>query len=317
MQYHYSRSPVAFNYTVLLPVTTTGVMTTGSSTTGSMTTGSMGSIQSSTASTTGAGTTGSLQPPPVLSGYAYSTNLVNNFTNGLTPVSLYLDLYYTINPTGTISIGLVGNTGVDGWLGFGWSVSGNMTTNGQVSDAVLAYVDGVGNVDITDFDITGRNPPSITNCATTGAVCPDVGQAGCADQVTNKMASRNGVYLTVQFTRPLAASDVCDIAIVPNGKQDIIFAIGPVTSGGVWPYSAQFHIAHTIVPEPYTFSYVAPPPTTQPICVAGTLGCPCFQGTSCNSGLVCRNAICVTSAASSNTICLLLTFVLVIFGMIQ
>jgi len=257
----------------------------------------------STVVTTTGGTTGSPVAPPVLTGFANSVSFTNEQTNGLTAVPTYYQLYYTVNPT-TISFGIVADTGVDGWVSLGWSVSGNMTTNGTISDAVLAWVNAEGTGYVTDFDITGRNPPTIVNCGTLGAVCPDTTQVGCADQTSAISATRIGNYITVQFTRPLIASDVCDIAIKPNMPQFIIYAVGPVISGGVWPYIAQYHTAHTITPYAITFLYT-PVATTIPACPPGTLGCPCTVTATCNQGLTCKNAICVTSAASIKTYTLL------------
>jgi len=185
--------------------------------------------------------------PPTLTGYAFQVDYSFNLTDGFNPAPQpqYFHMYYTLTPP-TLFMGIVAYS-LDGWLGFGWSPSGIMQTPNMPSDAVLAYVDTIGNTFVSDFTLIGRSAPTPTSCAgPTPGVCPDISIAGCADNIVVKSISRQSNYLILQFSRPMTASDKCDVAIVPGGaNQNAIFALGPTITSMPWPYSVQFHTYHT------------------------------------------------------------------------
>jgi len=159
----------------------------------------------------------------------------------------------------------------------------------------------------------------------------------CADNLNTVSGSRMGDYLVLEFSRPLIASDQCDIAIIPNMPIDVIYALGPITGSGTWPYKIQFHTAHgTNTSHPLTFIAPTSAPTSTPVtasnsatsasqqqqsststCVVGRVSCPCTAGGGCDPGLVCSSNLCVTG---SNGIVIgvhsLLLSMLVVFSVI-
>jgi len=322
IQYHYVRG--ISNMTFLLSPVTTGVATTAVATTGSAaTTASVTTAAATTAvATTGFSTTGAIVNPPTLTGFANQLDLSNSLTDGFMNVVKYYMFYYTIlGPT--INIGMV-CLSPDGWCAFGWSPSGQMQTAPQPSDAVVCSINpGTGQLQISDFDLIGRSAPDPVQCnsSSTSFVCPDVSRPGCADNTFASSGMRIGNYLMCSFSRPIIASDTCDVAITPGTAQYLIFSLGPTTGSGIFPYNIQFHTAHTNVTFPYTF-IASPLPSSSAIpatsvatttCPIGMLGCPCTSGGGCNPGLACSaSLICVmkASAASSLVIPLVLMAVL-------
>jgi len=271
LQYHAVRANTTFTFIATPPtsaatsVATTMTMTTMATTMTNATT---------VPATSMASTTGGIGAPPTLTGYSYNQDFSANLTTGYHPAPLpqYYHLYYTFQPP-TISIGLVAYS-IDGWLGFGWSPSGYMQQTGSPSDAVLAYVDPIGNSFITDFTLIGRTAPDPVGCmGTSPGVCPDTSVPTCADNIVLKRMSRVGNYLQVEFSRPVIASDSCDVAILPSGSpnQFVIYALGPTINSMAWPFSIQYHTYHTNVTQ--AFNWIQnPTPTPPPVGTTKTNG---------------------------------------------
>jgi len=325
IQYHYVRGIT--NMTFSAAPLTTGVPTTAAGTTGlpAASTAAATTAKATTAvATTGFSTTGAIVNPPILTGFANQIDLSGLLTDGFVSVVKYFTFYYTIlGPN--INIGMVCLTVTDGWCGFGWSPSGQMQTTPQPSDAVVCTTNPQnGQVQISDFDLIGRSAPDPVQCntSTTNYVCPDFSRPGCTDNTFAVGGSRVGNYLTCTFSRPIAASDTCDVAITPGTPQYIIFSIGPTTGSGVFPYNIQFHTSHTNVTQQYNFiastvtSSAVPAtsaiaPTTCPV---GQLGCPCTPGGGCDPGLACSSGlICVKKAAASTLIVPTVLLVVLLF----
>jgi len=270
LQYHAVRANTTFTFLATPPTsaaTSMTTMTTMTSMTSMATT--MTNQTTMPATSTSASTTGGIGTPPVLTGYSYDYDFSNNLTTGYHPAPLpqYYHMYYTFQPP-TISIGIVAYS-IDGWLGFGWSPSGFMQQPGAPSDAVLAYVDPIGNAFITDFTLMGRTAPDPVGCkGTSPGVCPDTSIATCADNINLKLLQRVGNYLQVEFSRPVIASDACDVAILPSGSpnQFVIYSLGPTINSMPWPFSVQYHTYHTNVTQAFNWIQNPAPPagTTKP-----------------------------------------------------
>jgi len=266
-QYHLVRANISFAFITTLPATT-ATIPTATSTPTTMATVNNGTTNFATATmpATMPATTGSpIAAPPTLSGYANSFDFSLNLTNGFTPAVApqYYHIYYTYTPP-TLSMGIVAYS-VDGWLGFGWSPSGIMDALGMLSDAALAYVDPMGQMFVTDFALIGRVAPTAAGCInTTTGICGDTTiLTGCLDNVSLKSLSRTGTYLLFEFTRPVIASDICDVAVLPSGSknQNVIFAVGPTITSSPWPFNIQFHYYHTNGIFPFNWVPTASPAT--------------------------------------------------------
>jgi len=311
-QYHYARTNVTLSL-ILLNTPTTAP--TSAATSAATTVMSTTAIATTTSSTTGAA------PPPTLTGYAYQLDFTPTMSNGFYNTDQYYQLYYTI-ASGTLSVGIVA-LNPDGWVAIGWSYDGYMaTTTSTPSDAVILYVDTAGNILASDSILYGRYPGTNTTCPGNNptGVCPDTSRPGCSNNAVAISGSRTGNYMTVEFTRPIAQSDSCDMPITVNHTQFIIYALGPVVQDQNWPYIVQFHSAHANVTQNTTFYGPGTPPATSTFttqtnsCPIGTQGCPCTPAATCNAGLICSANICITGSSSSITVNMLLLFVLVVFS---
>jgi len=303
---------------------TTGIPTTAVATTGTpATTAAVTTAVPTTAiPTTGFSTTGAVVNPPTLTGFANQIDLSNVLTDGFMSVVKYYMFYYTIlGPT--INIGMVCYS-PDGWCAFGWSPSGQMQTPVQPSDAVVCSINPAnGQVQLSDFNLIGRSAPDPVQCNTTSTsyICPDFSRSGCADNTFAGSGMRIGNYLSCSFSRPIVASDTCDVAITPGTPQYLIFSIGPTTGSGVFPFNVQFHTAHTNVTFAYTFIASPVPSSAVPAtslattaCPVGMLGCPCTPGGGCDPGLACSaGLICVKKAAASSLAIPLVLLVVLLF----
>jgi len=175
---------------------------------------------------------------PILTGYAHSVNLTNGLSDGSNRVASYYVLYYTVAGS-SIHLGIVADTGYPtGWAAFGISTD----TGAMVgSDAVIGWNDAQGVALAEDFTLKNTFPPN-TPCV---GVCPDSSQSGCSNQVTAVSGRRDGNYLVVEYTRPLAASDTCDNAIVLDQPTNVVYSVGAVAGSATWPYNPRQHILRT------------------------------------------------------------------------
>jgi len=185
---------------------------------------------------------------PILTGYDFNFDLSTSLSNGTSTVSNYTyTVYYSIR-TGNINIGIVAQEPniPSHWVALGFSNTGNMTK----TDAAIAWVDPAsGNVSIADFWIQGKKVPSDQICQSTGgAVCPD-SLVNCTNNVALISGSRNGGFLVIEYSRPLAASDACDIAINPGFAMNITFSMGPVNQTLSFPYNLMKHSVRTDISQ--------------------------------------------------------------------
>jgi len=158
-------------------------------------------------------------------------------------VNDYFAIYYKVIPP-LLQVGIVCFS--VGWCGFGISSSGFMVNPPMQSDVTLGYVDAQGNVTVNDFAIRGRSAPLL--CAGTPGVCLDSLTAGCADNVVMLRGSRVGMYQSFEFTRPLIASDACDLAVTLDQQIYIIYSWANLTTAA-WPNSVIKHNAKASTPD--------------------------------------------------------------------
>jgi len=80
------------------------------------------------------------------------------------------------------------------------------------SDIAMGYINGTGQPNILDFAITGRNVPSL---CPSQAVCPDTNDfiSGCADNIKIISGKQMSNFSILEYSRPLVASDNCDVAV--------------------------------------------------------------------------------------------------------
>jgi len=197
---------------------------------------------------------------PALTGYDQFVNLTLYDQVNFQTSTLFYGLYYSIR-LNSIDIGVVCDVSTEspiGWCGFGISLSGMMFgANGEISDAVIGYVDDNGVFSIGDFVIKGRNPPF--SCQFTPSVCLDTfGGSNCTNNVVSRSGRRQGNYLIMEFTRPLAASDSCDVAI-NFSSNFIIYVIGNAADTGTFPDTIISHDQRAFANTALTF---IPPATT-------------------------------------------------------
>lgn len=164
---------------------------------------------------------------PTLSGYSQFLDLSGYMFNGNTHMSqpMTYNLYYSYGP-GYIYLGIVADTGdTTGYTSFGVNTVGQMIG----SDAAIGTNFAAPSID--DFDLKGKSSStSNTFCLNgIGAVCidTDVGSGGvsigCQDNILNKTVTRVGTYLILQYARPIAASDSCDLPMTAGVIQSCIF----------------------------------------------------------------------------------------------
>jgi len=193
--------------------------------------------------------------------YDWVEDRSDNMTDtGLDVVPTVYQIHYSVRPP-IIEIGIVCNSSSVGWCAFGISPDGFMLE----TDAMIGWMDPQGNANIQDWFIYGRFPATSASCS--GSVCPDFTQGGgCANQFVLRNMSRSGPILTIEYTRPLIASDACDRPITPDSPVFVVYSIG-VPVAGSWPYNLQKHNIRTLnTPDSITFHSF--PPTTG----AGTTG---------------------------------------------
>lgn len=75
----------------------------------------------------------------------------------------------------------------------------------------ISVVSRVNNAASLDFQLLDRNPPSL--CGTISAACPD-SLVECENNVEEISHAQTDDYNVIQFRRPLAASDNCDVPII-------------------------------------------------------------------------------------------------------
>jgi len=206
--------------------------------------------------------------PPTLNGYDHFLNLQGTLINQITTdnETNYFAIYYSVRFP-DIFFGVVCDSGL-GWCGLGASYSGIMVGQNQSipfqSDVMIGAVTSGGVLQIGDFVIRGRNSPSL--CSSFPGVCLDTG-SGC----TNNVVAINGsiasnFYTVIEYKRPLAASDSCDVPIIPNADNFFIYAIGD-SVGASFPNNVQAHSIHG--PSNFIIHIQAPISTTMGVTTQG------------------------------------------------
>jgi len=196
---------------------------------------------------------------PQLSGYDQIVNVSGTLeNNGINVTNQYYVIYYSIILP-NIHIGIVCQT--DDWCAVGFSTTGLMVgSNGPLvvpSDAALGYINSTGSPIVEDFVLGGRLTSD--NCPSSTAVCPDVGSTvvGCQNDVVVIDGGRanTGNYIWFEFTRPVAASDACDVAVPTNGSSiSLLYSSGPFLDGLIFPFNVDKHDARAPSPAPnHTF----------------------------------------------------------------
>jgi len=205
---------------------------------------------------------------PQLTGYDQIVNVSGTLEdNGLNVTNQYYVIYYSILLP-NIHIGIVCQT--DDWCAIGFSTTGLMVglDNGTVvpSDAAVGYINSTGSPIVLDFVLGGRLTSD--NCPSQTAVCPDTAStvAGCENDVTVIDGGRaaSGNYIWFEFVRPVAASDVCDVAIPTNGSHiSLLYSSGPFLDGLTFPFNLDQHDARAPSPAPnHTFVLATTTATT-------------------------------------------------------
>jgi len=157
-------------------------------------------------------------------------------------------VYYSVRPN-TMHMALVCEN-FGGWCAFGWSPTCGMIG----SDAVVGYVDSVTSLGfVQDFYLQGKTFPTAASCnsftvAGNNSACADGAKEASLDCVNNAQFvaanNTNSTFMTIEFTRPLVASDQCDVAIPLNTSFCVIFSLGQFQSGGAvdpWPNNIAQH----------------------------------------------------------------------------
>jgi len=123
-----------------------------------------------------------------------------------------------------------------GYCAIGFSVNGSMIY-GNGTDAIVVSPDTNGSSEALDFFMTAQLEPGNGSCPL--GVCPDSDTLNCVNNVFNVTGNRLGMYIVVQFSRPIMASDTCDRTIDVNGitNDSLIWAWG----NGTLPASILTH----------------------------------------------------------------------------
>jgi hypothetical protein len=163
----------------------------------------------------------------------------------------------------------------------------------------------------TDFVLGARLAPSVAICSNSGGACPDVGntipgeltqfvdvsinsKSDCVNDVVVVNGRRSGNYLIVEYTRPLAANDNCDMEItlgvsfilfhrilystertdchpLLQKEMNAIYAVGP-NNTAQFPYNIRKHTLKARgASNPYKITFNIPI-TTRSIETTGTTG---------------------------------------------
>jgi len=190
---------------------------------------------------------------PQLTGYS---NIVNGtgtlLNNDFSQNNTFVIYYSVIVPD--IHVGIVCETDSPGYCAFGVSTTGQMVdfippSTNIASDAAVGYINSTGQAVVEDFILGGRLTSN--NCPSGIAVCADtqstVGTT-CKNNVVVVDGGRSGNYIWFEFTRPLAASDSCDVAIPFNGTAiGVLFAYGGFLNASTFPFNVDQHDGHSPV----------------------------------------------------------------------
>jgi len=188
---------------------------------------------------------------PVLTGYNNVINATGTLLNNDGSANdHYFVIYYSVLEP-NIHVGIVCDTDAGGYCAFGISTSGLMVgfkpgVGSIPSDAAVGYINESGSVIVEDFILGGRLTSN--NCPNTGAVCADTssGFVGCENNVVVRNGGRgSGNFIWFEFSRPLAASDECDVEIPVNGSAiSILSSYGAFLNGSVFPFNVDQHEGH-------------------------------------------------------------------------
>jgi len=158
------------------------------------------------------------------------------------------NIYYSVRP-GVMHMALVCEN-FGGWCAFGWSPNCSMVG----SDAVVGYIDSVTSQGyVQDFLLQGKTFPTASSCnsftvAGNNSACADDVKESVLDCVNNAQFvagnNTNNTFMTIEFTRPLVASDQCDVTIPLDTAFCAVFSLGQFQSGGSvdpWPNNIAEH----------------------------------------------------------------------------
>jgi len=170
---------------------------------------------------------------PHLSGYDHMVNFTNFATTTQSRDPKYFVVYYSISHS-LLHVAIICDSGPTGWCAFGISPNGNMVR----SDVVVGWVDPSGNALVSGLYLAAKSMPEQGSCTESvvpnknaQSLCPQRDISNCKDNALLVGGHRNGTYMTIEYTRPIAAFDPCDIAINDMGgsMNYVIFAIGPAS----------------------------------------------------------------------------------------
>lgn len=106
------------------------------------------------------------------------------------------------------------------------------------ADVVIGYVDENGVPYAEDFKLFDKLPPS-KPCR--NAVCPDRTQVGCKNNAVLRTGSRVDDYLVIEYTRPINASDACDLTLPIDEEVYPVIAQGSTNPEESWPFNILQH----------------------------------------------------------------------------
>jgi hypothetical protein len=216
----------------------------------------------------------------------------------------YFKIYWNATATMLHAAIVCQNISANQWCAVGISTTGGMLG----SDAAIGTGVGAG-FQMVDFQLSAQTQPSAASCPSVGGVCADTTNprsTSCQNNVIARRGSFSGGYYTFEFSRPLSASDTCDVGIVLDVPSFVIFAVGP-TSVGADPYPNNI-LKHTTKSAGgstrITFTTRPPPVTTGTTGQATTGSTGSISGTTqapSTTGAVSTTTTTTTATATSSS----------------
>nr|BAK00650.1 predicted protein [Hordeum vulgare subsp. vulgare] len=192
---------------------------------------------------------------PILSGYAQAIDFAAHLeTSVAAPFPYYFTVYFTVNDTTLYGAAVTNHTG---WVAWGISATGKMVvSSSNPSDAIASYYDASSQtMFIKDLSLSAKSASNAVDCATFSGVCADENVNGCTNNVQLGTHYVNGTYKVWTFTRPTAATDSCDRAVITAPTTTLLIAAaGNMNGGTTLPYSMQQHTWRTTTAIQSAFS---------------------------------------------------------------
>jgi len=241
---------------------------------------------------------------PVLEGYNYSVKVTNYLSSDVNVPTMYM---YTDTAPGIARVGLVYNTYLglnisQIWVAVGWTTSCQMLDINQPSDAVVMWMDQNNVVHLADFYLYARQVPTTISCQTTNtSICADTSKPasfGCSNNANLVYSNvTDDGFVIIEFTRPLAASDMCDIPVVTGKSICMLASTGTFQdpSADLFPDNIDKHLLHVANPYDFNITWPIPPVST----TASTTAMPTTTGSV--SGATGTTAPATTTGVLSTT----------------